>query len=133
MTRAEYIIYLAEKVASGEIDFSRVRKELQRHRLNERETRSMIKLIDSEVRSTIVAQARRQRQNSYTMVGSLMAIAGFITSISFMGMGPVVYYIGYAPFATGLGLIAAGRRPDLQSFGSRRRRFHTSFRNRLHL
>lgn len=131
MTRDEYIIYLADKVASGEIDYRRIRKELHRQGLNEPQTRSMIKLIDHEVLSRSVAKIIRKRQNSYTIVGIILTMTGFITSIILIGFGPLVYFIGYGPFATGLGLIVAGRRSHLHSYVARRHRVVRSFRNQL--
>jgi hypothetical protein len=119
MSRDEYIVYLADKVASGEIDFPGVRKELERYGLNEVHTKSMITLIDQEVISRILEDARRKRRTTYTIVGVIMTTAGFITSIFFVGLGPLVYFIGYGPFATGLGLIVAGRRAHLPTSRTR--------------
>jgi hypothetical protein len=119
MSRDEYILYLADKVASGEIDFFRVRKELERYKLNEVHTRSMISLIDQAVISRTLEEARRKRRTTYTVVGVIMTTAGLIASILFMKFGPLVYFLGYGPFATGLGLIVAGRRAHLPTSRTR--------------
>ena len=130
MTRDEYITYLAEKVASEEIDFIRVRQELQRHGLNEIQIGSMIRLIDNEVRSQHETVAKSEMASSYTWVGGLMTIAGLIGSTFFMTAGPVVFFVGYGPFATGLGLIVAGRRARLRTFRGKNHRVG-NFRSRL--
>jgi hypothetical protein len=133
MTRDEYIICLADKVASEEIDFSHVRKELKRHGLNEADTKSMIRLIDDEVQGRAVEKAKRGRRNSYVLVGTLMTIAGLICIISFMGAGPLVYFIGYGPFTTGIGLLVAGRRAYSGTLRIRNQRVAGSFRSRLNV
>lgn len=130
MSQDEYIKYLADKVASAEIDFERVRKELERHGLNKVQTKLMIRLVDHEVQSRAVARTKRERGSSYLIVGSLMVITGLISILAFGGT-IIVYFIGYAPFTTGMALIVAGRREFLKAPRSRNVRMREMLRGRL--
>ena len=131
MSRDEYIDYLAGKLATGEIDFERIRKELQKQGLGEADTKSMIRLIDDEIRWRDADHAKRQQASLYIFVGTLLTIAGLISTIFFIGLGPVVYFIGYGPFTAGLTLIFTGRRIELRTSRIANQRGSKHLRDRM--
>ena len=105
MSRDEYISHLAGKLASDEIDFNEIRKELQTHKIGEVEMKSILRLIDKEAQRLVVTRTKRLRAHGYIVMGTLTMIAGVLSLIMF---GPLFYLYGYGLCSGGLGLLIHG-------------------------
>lgn len=130
MSQDDYILYLSDKVAAGEIGFDRVRMEAKRHGLNERQARLMVRLVDNEVQLRAVTKVKEARGNSYIIVGGIMVLAGLVSILVFAG-SVIVYLVGYAPFTTGMALIIMGRRSFLKTPRTRKPSVGQALRSKL--
>ena len=114
MSVQERVNNFVEQVASGQLPFDQVRRQLELEGLKEHEISTIVREVDSEVQSRMLTQTKRSGIDQMIFVGVFLTLFGLVITVgSFTGLftpGIGIIIIAYGPLLGGLVILFAGIR-----------------------